>query len=395
MEQILELTHPTAAKLKTASLATPLKRRQESANNVNQITGEVTNANKSELVLIPRTTIHPDRIILYKEAKWIGCKPHKGTAEDQENKASEVNQSFLHSQRKNNGFLSTHAKRKLNRSLDYMICTSEKKKAFSKLQRKYVVYRVVFVTLTLPSKQVHSDKEITNKLWNQFITELKMYENVKRYVWRAEKQENGNIHYHLLINQFIEWQELRKRWNRITNKLGYVDTYQKQMTEFYQNGFRPSNNPNDKRSIEQQRKAYIIGQKSHWTSPNSTDIHDTRKIKDVKRYVQKYMSKQPEVDLENIESFNENLQVNGRLWSSSHDLANPTGLQLTEDWQISDELEKIVAESKCRSYVDTYFSVYYIDFQKLAKLGTGLLYKYFSDYLNQTFNFQLQQSIAL
>lgn len=395
MEQILELTHPTAARSKAASLAKYSKLRQESATNVNQITGATAVNNRSELVLIPRATVHPDRIILYKEAKWIGCKPHKESAENQENEVSEVNQSFLHSQRKNNGFLSNHAKRKLNRSLDYMICTSERKKAYSKLQRKYVAYRVVFVTLTLPSKQIHSDKEITNKLWNQFITELKKYENIKRYVWRAEKQDNGNIHYHLLINQFIEHQNLRKRWNRITNKLGYVDAYQKQMKEFFKNGFRPSTNPNDKRSIESQRKAFVIGQKSNWTSPNSTDIHDTRKIKDVKKYVQKYMSKQPTVNLEDIDSFDENLQVSGRLWSSSHDLANPTGLQLIEDWQISDELDAVVTTSKCRSYVNTYFSVYYIDFQKLAKLGTGLLYKYFSGYLNQTFNFQQSLNLSL
>jgi hypothetical protein len=393
-QQQLVLTHPEINHRIASRTSKKLQKSHSSQKVTEQQLVDSSQLNKSELVLIPRVTVHPDKLVLYKEAKWIGTRRSNNSQTTDSNEISEANLSFLHSARKNNGFLSNHAKRKLNKSLDYMIVTSDRKKVYSKVQKKYISYRIVFVTLTLPAKQIHSDKEITNKCWNQFIIELRKYHNVKRFVWRAEKQENGNIHYHILINQFVEWQELRKRWNRIVNKLGYVDRYQQAMTEFYKNGFRLSENPNDKRTVEQQRKAFIIGQKSNWTSPNSTDIHDTRKIKDIKSYVAKYMSKQPDVNLDDPDSIENVQQVNGRLWSSSHDLANPTGARLIEDWTISDELELIATTSKCRIYKADYFSVMYISFRDLAKFGTGLLFNYFSHYLNDVFSFSLQRSIV-
>lgn len=347
-----------------------------------------------KIILIPKVTIHPTKVCLYSEVQWIGCKSKSHDSSSDKTGADEINPSFLRSGRKNNGFLSEHAKRKLFKSLDYLLITSDKKKIYSKVQKKYVSFRIVFVTLTLQSTQQHSDKEITNKCFNQLLIELSKYHNVKKYVWRAEKQENGNIHYHLLINEFIEWSELRKRWNRICNKLGYVDIYQKQMIDFFRHGFRLSNNPNDKRSVEQQRKAYIIGQKSNWRSPNSTDIHETRKIKDIKRYVGKYMAKQPVVNIEELKSNSEIPIVEGRLWSCSQNLSNVSGCQLTEDWEISDELKKVAELSKCYIYRSRYFKVMCISIQDVAKFGSDLLFKYFSDYLIKQFNYHLQKSIA-
>lgn len=349
---------------------------------------------ESKLVLIPKVTIHPDKICLYSEIKWLAPRAKIKKQFETESEQSEVCESFLKSTRKNNGFLSVNAKRSLFKAVDYLLITSDRKKVYSKVQKKYVSFRIVFVTLTLQANQVHTDKEITNKCFNQLLVELSKYHNVKKYVWRAEKQDNGNIHYHLLINEFIEWSELRKRWNRICNKLGYVDRYQASQKEFFKDGFRLSDNPNDKRTVDQQRKAYILGQKSDWRSPNSTDIHDTRKVRDIKRYVGKYMAKQPNVNLDNLENEIDRKIVTCRLWSCSQNLSKITGCQLTEDWEISDELEKIVSSSNCKIYSGMYFKVLYLDIQSVAKFGSMLLFKYFSDYLIETFNYNLQLKTA-
>src|SRR4030042_275543 len=348
----------------------------------------------SELTLIPKIKIHPTKICIYKEVKWEGIKASKKFTTDESEVSCTKNELFTKSARKNNGYLSSHAKRKMNKSIDYLLVTSDRKKVYSKVQKKYVSFRIVFVTLTLPSKQIHTDKEITNKCLNQLFVELSKYHNVKKFVWRAEKQDNGNIHYHILISEFVEWSELRKRWNRICNKLGYVDRYQEKMKEFYKDGFRPSKNENDKRTIEQQRKAFILGQKSEWRSPNSTDIHDTRKIKDIKAYVAKYMTKQPSANLESENIEESTLVVNGRLWSCSQNLSNVEGCQLDESWEISDELEKVYASSKCHIFKDSYFSVMFIDAKKLIEYGSELLFKYFANYLIEKFDYHLQIKIT-
>ena len=345
------------------------------------------------LDLIPRVTIHPTKICLYKEVNWVPVKRSGKFDSELLEEAGDVNQSFLRSARRNNGFLSIHAKRKMDKSVDYLLSISDRKKIYSTVQQKYITYRIVFVTLTLPSKQVHTDKDITNLCLNQLFVELSKYHGVKYYIWRAEKQQNGNIHYHILINQFVEWSVLRKRWNRILNKLGYVDRYQAYMKKFYEKGFRLTNHKLDKRTEEQQRKAYIIGQKSDWTSPNSTDIHDTRNVTDIKAYISKYMSKQPDVDLNSDNLEESTLIVNGRLWSCSQNLSDIKGCQLVEDWSISDELQKVAENSGCKIYTDTYFSVMFVDAKKLKQYGSEKLFLYFAEYLLNQFDYHSQISV--
>lgn len=85
--------------------------------------------------------------------------------------------------------------------------------------------KLVVATLTLSSKQVHSDKEIKSKILEPFIKKLKYNNDIVNYFWRAEPQENGNIHFHLVIDKFVDKEDLQDYWNDYQNKLGYVDRY--------------------------------------------------------------------------------------------------------------------------------------------------------------------------
>lgn len=40
-----------------------------------------------------------------------------------------------------------------------------------------------------------------------------------------EFQGNGNLHYHIVTDTYIDYFLAQKIWNRIINKLGYVDVY--------------------------------------------------------------------------------------------------------------------------------------------------------------------------
>ena len=66
----------------------------------------------------------------------------------------------------------------------------------------------VFVTLTLPSVQRHEDNVIKQQILKPFIEELKERYGVKYYFWKAEIQENGNIHFHLIIDHYIHYKKL-------------------------------------------------------------------------------------------------------------------------------------------------------------------------------------------
>ncbi|MEA5426816.1 rolling circle replication-associated protein [Arcicella lustrica] len=101
---------------------------------------------------------------------------------------------------------------------------------------------VTFVTLTLPSKQVHHDNLIKNECLDPFLewvkaTEIKKGWNVKCYLWRAESQKNGNLHFHLIVDRWIDHEAIRKRWNQLINRLGYVDMYRMTQNYIYKEGF--------------------------------------------------------------------------------------------------------------------------------------------------------------
>lgn len=152
-------------------------------------------------------------------------------------------------------------------------------------------HKVVFVTLTLPAKQRHSDVEIKSKCLNQLLTELRDKYGVTLYVWKAERQKNGNLHFHLLVNRYIPAMELRDSWNRILSKLGYIDDFE------VKHGHR---------------------------SPNSTDVHSLykdkrtgKRIGSVVAYMAKYMSKKDEV-------------IEGRYWYASASLSKLGKLCLIE-----------------------------------------------------------------
>jgi hypothetical protein len=84
-------------------------------------------------------------------------------------------------------------------------------------------YKIGFATLTLPSAQIHDDWEIHKKCFAPFLQFIKYHIPEFLFIWKAEVQDNGNLHYHLTTNAFIKHQWLCYWWNHYINKLGYVD----------------------------------------------------------------------------------------------------------------------------------------------------------------------------
>ena len=102
------------------------------------------------------------------------------------------------------------------KSLDYLLLMANPIRAQSNFSGRCFTFKMAFITLSLSSTQIHSDNEIKEKCLNQFLIEIRKRYRVKNYIWRAEKQKNGNIHFHVVIDKFIAWSELRDRWNQDT-----------------------------------------------------------------------------------------------------------------------------------------------------------------------------------
>jgi hypothetical protein len=344
----------------------------------------------AELTLLPCVSISPSKICTYYETKWDPVKPcHKSYDSDFcliDTRADHLKNS----KRSALGLISNNARKKISTALDYLLLMSHEKTIHIKHLKKTVKFKICFITLTLPSTQIHTDAIIKEKILNSFLIELTRYHNVHNYLWRAEKQKNGNIHFHIIIDQFILYNDLRKRWNRICNKLGYVDRYRESMIEFHKNGFHFVNSISSTWPLKNQYKAYLEGVKCNWSSPNSTDIHQVKYINNVRSYVSKYLTKQPD-QLETLSSDEiKKLLVEGRLWGCNQELSNIKGAHSYVDSEIESAITEVVTKSGCKIFKDTYFSVYYVSLEQLKEISPHCLFLLFAQYMFEQFNFSMQ-----
>lgn len=114
---------------------------------------------------------------------------------------------------------------RLKNAINWMLLFADKKKVYSKEHKKSFSFRLAFVTLTIPTRQKHTDKHIKEHMLQPFLYWLTRYYNCS-YVWKAESQLNGNIHFHLTIDQYVPWRSIRAKWNSILAKYDYCKVFQ-------------------------------------------------------------------------------------------------------------------------------------------------------------------------
>lgn len=91
--------------------------------------------------------------------------------------------------------------------------------------------KLTLLTCTLSSAQQleagESDKELKAKLLEPFLKHLKYNYNVVNYFWKAESQKNGNIHFHILLDRYVDKVKIQKEWNRLQDKLNLLRDYKR------------------------------------------------------------------------------------------------------------------------------------------------------------------------
>ncbi len=157
-------------------------------------------------------------------------------------------------------------------------------------QQKYVMPDankpyLTFVTLTLPAFQRHTDIGITNIFIDEFMKTMRERWGVQQYVWRKEPhKETGAIHFHVLADRYIDWEKIRKRWNDIMDKHGYIRSYR--LRQLNHNGY----NREIELGIDERRK---IAKKlvQFVKSARKTGKLSTVTIPKAKAYVQRQVGK--------------------------------------------------------------------------------------------------------
>ena len=83
---------------------------------------------------------------------------------------------------------------------------------------------------------------------------------LRSYVWRVERQFNGNVHFHITTDSWLPHDNIKDTWNWYLKPLGFIDKFRQNNTSEH---------------------------------PNSTDVHSVNAIRNLASYMVKYMTKDP------------------------------------------------------------------------------------------------------
>lgn len=273
--------------------------------------------------------------------------------------------------------LSSISRKKIIKKISWLFQCAKSKSVKSYSGKEIYNFKVNFITLTLPSKQIHPTSQITKDCFERFLNEMRTRCKMANYVWRLEFQNNGNVHYHLVTDTYIDYSLVLKVWNRIINYLGYVDAYCEKMSKLTFHEYVSLFPDVD---FEVLNKRYIKGRANKWKSPNSVDVKNANSQKNISMYISKYFSKKKTNAVKCNELDNEENSFSLRLWFSSRSLSKmDTITQFVEAVVIP--LEAIISTCKdVLKVVHDYCVVYYYDFNNLSAYYKGLIGRLFTDY---------------
>lgn len=319
---------------------------------------------------------------------FMSIKPNQLTIyfESAANKSKSMEIDFERKQPKNNNHkrgLSIKASKRVQNKIHWLLTFSKTKRIFNDYTNKYFNFKINFITLTLPTLQFHLDKTIKSKVFNQFLTELRQYHEVRNYVWRAECQSNGNIHFHIATDTYIPWFIIRRIWNRQLRKLGYIKAYQNKFKSMDFKTYQHYCNQNGVNDLSTIHARFQRGIKTNWLDPNTTDIHSVRKVKNMAAYLAKYIAKVTKAKKDTDRYDLKDRKIEGRNWGCSQSLSRCKSIV---DWAdtLADNLIDYAREHlKPYEVHDNYFHCYFFDFCALGGDLKLIINRLFLDYKDQ------------
>lgn len=207
-----------------------------------------------------------------------------------------------------NGFLSKPQQKKITGIVGNLHAAINHKFLVNHIKNDAKLKPITFLTLTLPSQQKHTDQFIKRHMLNYFITKLKREGFLKSYVWKAEAQKNGNLHFHLVFAEFIPKVKISEYWNSICDQHGYLDEFK--------------------------------AAQKHINAP-STKIEASRSIGNTSKYLAKYISKK-----------DDSRPIKGRIWGCSDNLRDVKDCTVLSD----NSLERKMVQCEKLGILDVWFS---------------------------------------
>lgn len=194
------------------------------------------------------------------------------------------------------GTITTHAAKRIKQACEILLMRSPERWVFNTVTRRYIRLRLTFATLTISCPQIIPHREAYERGLKPMLRWWRDKAGCKDYIWKAELQQRGQIHWHITGNQFVDWRHLKSAWNNIQFKNGWLDDYH--------------------------------AKTGLWT-PNSTDIHAVEKVERLDLYLAKYISKTGG-------------QIQGKCWDTSNTLAGKKYFKMELDNDVAALMDRAI-----------------------------------------------------
>ena len=237
------------------------------------------------------------------------------------------------------GTQTTGVKKRKRKAIDIMLQCTEKRKVYNPILGYYVDHQIGMITLTFSdNSRFISGKEAHKTCLRPFLDWLTKTKKAKFYIWITERQKstdhegklkmsNGQLHYHIITDAFIPYDEVQKKWNYLQNEAGYLE-------EFYN--------------------------KYNHRNPNSTDIHEMKDVNDLGAYLLKYITKEPDrLDNESDEEFKTRVNIDGKIWDCSNNLSGKDFFKVEHSLSVQKKLDYLVARDLIKKFEIDYCTMYF------------------------------------
>lgn len=176
------------------------------------------------------------------------------------------------------GKITQGTKVRISRAIDMLVQLSPAVKKFNPVTKRVIKHQLSFITLTIPdTKTMYTPKDAHKILLKPFLRYFRDKNIITTYVWKAELQKRGQLHYHLTTPSIIPYTDIRDYWNYLMRKHGMLEDFK--------------------------------ARHGH-DCPNSTDIHQVGNIKNFSKYLAKEFCK----------TVQNETPTTGKLWDCSTNL---------------------------------------------------------------------------
>lgn len=173
------------------------------------------------------------------------------------------------------GRLCPGASKRLRKAVEILIQSAEQKIIYNPVTGRNQPFQLSFCTLTFADDEENfKHKDVYKPCLAKFLRWMRETHHCNLYLWKAELQQRGQLHYHITSNVFIHYEDVRRKWNALQKDAGLLENYYRQHGNY---------------------------------DPPGTDIAGVRNIEDMPGYILKEITK----------NFQNEATVGGKVWDCS------------------------------------------------------------------------------